>query len=51
MSNAILPNQVVVETPNSSLTANFLPLVLGLGLLGLLVVLLVANQSNKSAKP
>ena len=51
VSNAILPNQVVVETPNSSLTANFLPVVFGLGLLGLLVVLLVANQSNKSAKP
>jgi hypothetical protein len=51
VSNAILPNQVVVETPNSALTANFLPLVFGLGLLGLLVVLLVANQSNKSAKP
>ncbi|HZC76764.1 MAG TPA: hypothetical protein VE258_03400, partial [Ktedonobacterales bacterium] len=51
VSNAILPSQVVVETPNSSLTANFLPLVFGLGLLGLLVVLLVANQSNKSAKP
>ena len=51
VSNAILPNQLVVETPNSSLTANLLPLVFGLGLLGLLVVLLVANQSNKSAKP
>lgn len=51
VSNAILPNQLVVETPNSSLTASFLPLVFGLGLLGLLVVLFVANQSNKSAKP
>ena len=51
LSNAVLPTQpVLVETPSPDLLSSYLPLVFGLGLLGLLAVLFVAGQSTKGGK-
>lgn len=50
VSSAILPGQVTVQTPTSATTANFLPLVFGVGLIGLLLVVFIASQASKSAK-
>lgn len=51
ISRTVLPGQsVLLNTPSPSTTSNLLPLVFGLGLLGLLAVLFIASQANKGGK-
>jgi len=46
-----LPGQsVLVNTPSPTATSNLLPLVFGIGLLGLLAILFVATQTSKGSK-
>ncbi|MGZ3584505.1 MAG: hypothetical protein ACXVCO_07845 [Ktedonobacterales bacterium] len=44
----LLASQVVVESPSATSVSTFLPIVLALGLVGLLAVLFVASQGHKS---
>ena len=51
VSNAVLPSQpLLVETPSPTLTASYLPLVFGVGLLAVLALLFVAGQFGKGGK-
>lgn len=51
LSNAVLPSQpVLVETPSPTLATSYLPLVFGVGLLAMLALLFVANQTGKGGK-
>ena len=51
ISKTVLPGQsVLLNTPSPSTTSNLLPLVFGIGLLGLLAVLFIAAQASKGGK-
>lgn len=51
VGNTILPSQsVLVQTPSPNLASSYLPLVFGLGLLGILAVLFIAGQASKGSK-
>lgn len=50
-SRFVLPHQpVLVNTPTPDTITSYLPVVFGLGLLGLLVVLFIAAQASKGSK-
>lgn len=52
VGKTVLPGQsVVLNTPGPGTTSNLLPVVFGLGLLGLLAVLFIAAQASKGGKP
>jgi hypothetical protein len=51
ISKTVLPGQsVLLNTPSPSTTSHLLPLVFGIGLLGLLAVLFIAAQASKGGK-
>lgn len=51
VSTKVLPGQsLLLNTPGPSATSNLLPLVFGIGLLGLLAVLFIAAQAGKGGK-
>jgi hypothetical protein len=50
-TNSLLPQfQLDLNTPSDTLTAFYLPIILGFGLLALIVILLVSSMSKKGAK-
>lgn len=51
VSTKVLPGQsLLLNTPGPGTTSNLLPLVFGIGLLGLLAVLFIAAQASKGGK-